>query len=64
MHTKYLAHPHLRDEEFELKLQPGEDFGHAVSHALNSFHFVGGQSTTALAPAEGEKPRAILRAKK
>lgn len=59
-----VAHPHLGGDSFELELQAGKDFGHAVSHALNSLHLVGGQPTTALAPAEGEKPRTILRAKK
>lgn len=59
-----IAHPQLGGEEFEPELQAGIGFGHTVSQALNCLHFVRGQSTAALAPAEREKPRTILRAKK
>lgn len=58
VHT--LAHPHLRGESFELKLQAGINFGHDLSHALNRLHLVRGESATAFASAQGHQSGAVL----
>lgn len=55
-----LAHPQLERESSKLKLQADKDFGHSFTDALYRLHFVGGESTTASASAESQKPRTIL----